>query len=52
LLGKTISQYKNCGIAIMDIAKLDKLGLKTKCVIGEHRALVWLPSWLEDIRKE
>ena len=33
------------------MTKLDKLGGNVKYFIGEHRALVWQPTWLDMERK-
>jgi len=51
-LGKVISQYYNCGIALIDISKVDKLGGNALYRLGDHRAVVWQPTWLDMVRKK
>ena len=50
-LGKILSQQWNCGIALIDISKVDKLGGNTKYFIGDKRAIIWQPTWLDMERK-
>ena len=46
-LGKVIKNHGNCGIAMIDIGKLDNLGGNTIYKMSGFRILMWQPEWLE-----
>jgi len=51
-LGKIVSSQLNCGIALVDLSKVDKLGGNTRYSVGSsHRAIIWSPTWLDIVRK-
>ena len=49
-LGKVLSSYRNCGIAMINIGELDKLGGNTIYRLSDYRLLMWQPTWLEIVK--
>ena len=46
-LGKILTNKFNCGIALVDINKVDKLGANLEYNVSDYRVLLWQPMWLD-----
>jgi hypothetical protein len=46
-IGKVIASKYNCGIALIDITKLDKIGANAEFKMDDYRVILWQPMWLD-----
>ena len=46
-LGKVFAQQNNVGIALVDLARLNKNGPNHEYKLGDFRAYLWQPIWLD-----
>ena len=46
-IGKVIANKFNCGIALIDITKLDKIGANAELKMDDYRVILWQPMWLD-----
>ena len=45
-LGKVLGHEYNCGIALIDIGKMDMIGTNAQYNLSDYRVIIWQPNWL------
>jgi hypothetical protein len=40
-IGKILSQKYNCGIALVDMTKLDQIGANAEYKLDDYRVIIW-----------
>jgi folate-binding protein YgfZ len=51
-IGKVLANKFNCGVALIDINKLDKIGANAEYRLDEYRVLIWQPTWLDMVHSK
>ena len=46
-IGKVLAHKYNCGIALVDITKLDKIGANAEYRLDDYRVIIWQPTWID-----
>ena len=51
-IGKVLTNKFNCGIALVDVTKLDKIGANAEYKLDDYRVIIWQPMWLDMVHSK
>ena len=51
-IGKVLTNKYNCGIALVDMTKLDKIGTNAEYRLDDYRVIIWQPMWLDMVHSK